>query len=106
MDRKERAKQFAPFDALKGLQDELRKREARFIYKEKKDLSEDAQEEICANLEKIRGNSRIIVDFYYNGQYLCLEGDVVKNNKNKKYIQIGEEKIYYDDIFQIRIISI
>ena len=39
-----RAKQFLPFDALKGLQEALREKEIE--YEEKKDLSEDTLNEL------------------------------------------------------------
>ena len=39
MNKVARAKQFLPFDALKGLQEALREKERE--YEEKKDLSED-----------------------------------------------------------------
>ena len=41
MNRQDRAKQFMPFDALKGLQEALRVREERRSRIEKKSLSED-----------------------------------------------------------------
>ena len=40
--RLDRAKQFMPFDALKGLQEALRSKEIE--YEEKKELSEEEQE--------------------------------------------------------------
>ena len=41
MMREERAKQFAPFDAMKGLQEALRDREERHSRVEKLEISEE-----------------------------------------------------------------
>ena len=54
VNREDRAKQFAPFDALKGLQEELRKREERLTRIQKRELSEETQAEIGKELIKIR----------------------------------------------------
>lgn len=46
MNRADRAKQFAPFDALKGLQEALREKEEMHEKKENIELLEEAKEEI------------------------------------------------------------
>ena len=42
MTRAERAKQFAPFDAMKGLNEALRDREERHMRVDKHEISEEA----------------------------------------------------------------
>ena len=52
-----RAKQFLPFDALKGLQEELRKKEIE--YEEKKYLSEETLTELNDSFNQIeKGRKR------------------------------------------------
>ena len=51
MNRQDRAKQFMPFDALKGLQEELRKKEIE--YEQRKEISEWVLEELEDELRKI-----------------------------------------------------
>ena len=65
MNREERAKQFMPFDALKGLQEELRIREERRTRVTKKTLSEEQIERISAVLAKIRQGSQIEITFEF-----------------------------------------
>ena len=55
MTQAERAKQFAPFDAMKGLQEALRDREERHSRVQRHDISEEQMErnsEIFAQLTK------------------------------------------------------
>ena len=60
----ERAKQFAPFDAMKGLQEALRDREERHSRVQRHDISEEQMErnsEIFAKLTNV--NSLITIDY-------------------------------------------
>lgn len=101
MNRQDRAKQFMPFDALKGLQEELRKREERRSRIDKKILSDEMAEKLSVDLLKLRKNARVRLVFYRNGHYLDMEGDVVEVNFTYHYIKIGNEKIFFDDIYEI-----
>ena len=53
MNNKERAKQFMPFDAMKGLNEALRAKEERRTRVERKQLSEDMAEELSRVLNRI-----------------------------------------------------
>ena len=106
MDRKERAKQFMPFDALKGLQEELRRREEMHSRVEKKVLSDDQMENISAELNKIQKGSKIIITFYDNGHYVTIEAMVAEINAIYRYIKMGTGKVFFDDIYNIRVIEI
>ena len=101
MNRQDRAKQFMPFDALKGLQEELRKREERRSRIDKKILSDEMAEKLSADLLKLRKNARVRLVFYRNGHYRDMEGDVVEVNYTYHYIKMGNEKIFFDDIYEI-----
>ena len=104
MNRAERAKQFVPFDALKGLQEELRIREERRTRIEKKALSEEQIERISSRLLKLRNGSKIAITFYSRGHYLSIEGYVSEVNSIYAYIKIGNEKVFFADIYKIAII--
>ena len=106
MNRADRAKQFVPFDALKGLQEELRIREERRTRIEKKALSEEQIERISKRLLKLRSGSKIAITFYSRGHYLSIEGYVSEVNSIYAYIKIGNEKVFFDDIYKIRIIEV
>ena len=106
MNREERAKQFMPFDALKGLQEELRIREERRTRVTKKTISEEQIERISAVLAKIRQGSQIEITFYDRGHYLTIEGYASEIDIIYAYIKIGSSKVFFDDIYKIRIIEI
>ena len=57
MTQAERAKQFAPFDAMKGLQEALRDREERHARVERHDISEEDIERNSSVLAKLTNTS-------------------------------------------------
>ena len=84
-----RAKQFLPFDALKGLQEALREKERE--YEEKKDLSEDTLNELNNKFNQIDNGSLVKITFYKNGKYSEIKGRVTNIDYVKKKIQINKE---------------
>ena len=84
-----RAKQFLPFDALKGLQEALREKEIE--YEEKKDLSEDTLNELNNKFNQIDNGSFVKITFYKNGKYSEIKGRVTNIDYIKKKIQINKE---------------
>ena len=99
MSMSNRAKQFAPFDALKGFQEALRKKEKMPV--PKKELAEEKAEEINEKLKQLTIGKLITVVYYNDGEYIQLTGTVVKIEKNKKYLQMAEIIIPIDDISDI-----
>lgn len=100
-----RAAQFLPFDALQGLREELNKREEKHLRTAKMQLSDDRQEELGRQLLRLSQGQRAIVVFYYNGHYLEAEGVVSKINFTMKTLTMGEKRIPFDDIYDIRLID-
>lgn len=94
-----RAKQFVPFDALKGFQEALRKKEKMPV--PRKELAEEKAEELNEKLKKLTTGKMITVVYYNDGEYIQLTGIVVKIEKNKKYLQMAEIIIPIDDISDI-----
>ena len=103
MNKANRAAQFQPFDALKGLQEELRMREERRNRVAKKEVSGERAEEISKELIKVQKGSNVKIVFYRSGRYFELTGCVFAKNDTYKYLMIGEEKIVYDDIYNIKV---
>ena len=99
MSMSNRAKQFAPFDALKGFQEALRKKEKMPV--PKKELAEEKAEEINEKLKQLTTGKLITVVYYNDGEYIQLTGTVVKIEKNKRYLQMAETIIHFDDISDI-----
>lgn len=104
MNRQDRAKQFVPFDALKGLQEELRIREERRTRVKKKTLSEDQIEKISRVLSRLEEGSKVAICLYNKGHYITLDGYISEINQIYEYIKIGNEKVFFDDIYKLAII--
>ena len=97
-----RAKQFLPFDALKGLQEALKEKEIE--YEERKELSEDSLYELDKIYNKIEIGNTIIIKFYKNRVYKEINGTVTNIDYNKKKIQINKtQNINISDIIKILI---
>ena len=99
MSMSNRAKQFAPFDALKGFREALKEKEKIKI--EKKELSEDKIRKINDILKNIKEGMLITVVYYSDEEYIQLTGIVLKIEKQKRYLQIAETIIHFNDIYDI-----
>lgn len=97
-----RAKQFLPFDALKGLQEALREKEIE--YEERKELSEETLINLDKIFNRIENGDYVEIRYYKNRQYIEIKGIVTKFDFIKKKIQINKnENININDIIDIRI---
>ena len=104
--RVERAKQFLPFDALKGLQEALREREKQLEFVEKVELSDEEIEKLSEKLQMIEIGSWVRVKYYCNKMYeeICGKVKVVDSIKKKLIIVVGNEslEIRFCDIFNLK----
>ena len=102
MNKVARAKQFLPFDALKGLQEALREKEVE--YEEKKELSEDTLNDLNNKFNQIENGSYVTIKFYKNGKYSEIKGSVTNIDYIKKKIQLNKKyNINICDIINILI---
>lgn len=104
MSNLERAKQFSPFDALKGLQTALKLKEYEHEKKLKGDLTNEKIEEISLVLSKINKNSIIKLTYYYDGYNYEIQGKCKIDYINQKLI-IENRVINFDDIIFIKILK-
>ena len=100
-----RAAQFLPFDALKGLSEEQQSRIEKRTRVPKHEFSDEKKEELSKTLVRVDKGTVVRINFYLNGHYIDIEGTVAKNNVVYHYLTIGQKKIFYDDIYQIDIVS-
>ena len=89
VNRVARAKQFLPFDALKGLQEAIREKEVE--YEEKRDLAEDTLNDLNNKFNQIDNGSFVKITFYKNGKYSEIKGRVTNIDYIKKKIQINKK---------------
>lgn len=95
----DRAKQFAPFSALKGLDEALRQKERVFV--EKPEFSDEAAEELSRKLAKISVGMRVCVVYYSDGECVSVEGIVTRIDKTFKKLTVVKTEISMDDIVNI-----
>ncbi len=103
MTRQERAKQFMPFDAMKGLQEALKDRRERHGRVEKREISDEDKEKIGEVIVRLKKDSRIRITYYSCFHEVTKDGLVACVNTVHKYILMDDEKIFFDDIYSIRI---
>lgn len=103
MTRKERAKQFMPFDAMKGLQEALRAKEERHMRTQKREISQEDKERNSKVLSDVRKGMKISVDFWCAFHDVTLEGTVTAINFVYKFLKIDDCKINFDDVYKITI---
>lgn len=105
MTQSERAKQFMPFDAMKGLQEALREREERHLRVEKRELSEEAAARLSAAINKVQKGTVVWAEYYRAFHEVTLQGKVNKIDTVYRYLIIGEERIYFDDLYKLKIVD-
>lgn len=101
MDISNRAKQFMPFDALTGFREALEAKEK--IVVPRMELSEEYKEELDKKMRGITKRSMVSIVHFVKGEYIKTTGLVSKIDINDRMIQIVNEKIMFDDIYDIEI---
>lgn len=99
MSREERAKQFMPFSALKGLEEALAEKEK--IVVPRIELSEDSAVELDRKMHTLERGKMATVVYYHKDEYLKLTGVVAKIDEDSRILQIVNTKISFEDIFDI-----
>ncbi len=103
MTRAERAKQFAPFDAMKGLQEALRDREERHLRVERRELSEETAERISRIIMRLRCGMKADIYCYCAFHDVVKSGTVTDIDLTYRNLKLDGERIWFDDIYNIRI---
>ncbi len=101
MSRADRAKQFAPFSALKGLDEALRQKERVFV--EKPEFSDEAAGELSQKLAEICIGMRVCIVYYSGGEFISIDGIVTGIDKTFKKLTVVKTEISMDDILDIKI---
>lgn len=99
MGRAERAKQFMPFDALKGFRDALKEKEKIIV--PKVELSEYAKSILDRKLQQVQKNDIITVVYFEKMEYLKVTGMVSRLDLSSRYLKVVNTKIAFDDIYDI-----
>lgn len=97
----DRAKQFAPFDALRGLHEALKEKEK--IVVEKPELSEERLEELDRVLNEVQPGAIITVVYYENGEFVKKTGMVSKINREEKKLFLVKTPIAMNNIVNLEV---
>lgn len=89
MSRQDRAKQFMPFDALKGFREALVEQER--IVREPKELSEEQNLHLNWRLDQLREGDEVIIDYFQDKEYKKAVGIFLKSDRIKKSLIIKED---------------
>lgn len=95
----ERAKQFSPFAALKGLPAALAAKEKILV--DKISLSEDAAWELDRKMHLLKKGCMATIVYYSAGEYIKITGMVARIEETSRLLQIVGTKIPFDDILDI-----
>lgn len=106
MNREERAKQFMPFDALKGLREELLLRERMALRAPRRELFEEEAERLSAAILALTVGKSVELLVYQNGHYLTLTGEAVCVDTAFSRLTVLREcekfVIPFGDIYRVR----
>ena len=100
MDRSNRAKQFMPFDALKGFREALAEKERIIV--PKRELSEEQKAELDYKLHQIHKMDIITVEYFQNGEYVQVTGVVSRIDETSRILKIVNTKIPFEDIADLQ----
>lgn len=95
----DRAKQFMPFAALKGLPDALAAKEK--ITVPKVELSEEMAEELDHRMHELAKGKIAAVVYFHKDEYVKTTGMVARIDETSRLLQIVNTKIAFDDILEI-----
>ena len=104
MPRKDRAKQFAPFDALKGLQTSLRLREYQHERVQKGEIQEEKAEEISRVLINLNKHDVVKIKYFHDGHIKEKIGQL-RLFVEEQYFVINNQKITLDNLLDIEIVQ-
>ena len=109
MMREQRAKQFMPFDAMKGLAEALKDREERHSRVQKHEVPEEDQMQISETLCRVEKGSKVFISYYAGFHDREAEGIVTEINRDFRFFRFSrtgsnsEEKICFEDLYGIRV---
>ena len=98
----DRARQFLPFDALKGFKDLIK--EVERVKVNKKELTEENIEKLSKTILSLEKGMMVRVIYFEQDEYLKLEGIVSKIDIANRFIVIVKKRISLDDIFEIEVV--
>ncbi len=98
----ERAKQFAPFAAVGGLDAALAKKEQEHARKARIEIMEDEAAGINAKLSELYVGEFAEITFYNRGQYATVNGEVQLIDARRRLLVVDGREIHFKDLYSIK----
>lgn len=96
----DRAKQFLPFDALKGFREALAQKEKIIV--PRIELDEETLRRLAFRLNQVKKGQIIKVVYYHLGEYLALEGMVSTVDVENKFLKIVKTRVSFSDLRELQ----
>lgn len=96
-----RAKQFAPFSALTGLDLALEKKRRELDRSERRELSEESAAELDERLRALEKGMRVTICYYCGQEYRRLTGTVERLEEAEGLLYLDGAKIPLADIAEL-----
>ena len=96
-----RAKQFAPFSAITGLDRAVEQKLRETQRVERRELSEERAAELDEKLRALRRGMRVSLAYYADGEYRSLSGLVAQLEPEEGFLKLGGERIPFADISDV-----
>ena len=104
MSRQNRAKQFAPFSALSGLDAAIARKEAEYYRKQRITLSEDAEADLDRKLRSLVRGEKVCLRYYFDGEYHDISGEYVRTDTVYGAITIDRTPVRICDIVAVKVL--
>lgn len=104
MRREDRAKQFLPFDAMKGLAVAMRRQEEKIARTERRDLGEEDAAAISAVLSHIARGDNVTATYYDGARYREITGIVTRFDVVKRTLTIWGNPVAFDDLAALSVL--
>ena len=98
----QRAKQFAPFAALKGFETAIAYKEK--IFSDKPEFSEEMFSDLNSAFFSVEKNKKITITYYSDGEFINYTGTVLKKDIVNRTVTIDENVFLLDDILNITLL--
>ena len=92
----ERAKQFLPFAAVKGLNEALERKE--MVAVSRVEMSEVLAAELNEKINRVQKGATITITYYSNNEFLKVSGRVIQIDTNFRTIQLDDTIIDMKEI--------
>ena len=98
-----RARQFLPFNGLRGYDELLY--EAGREKEEKREITEDHAWKLSGELQLVERKMTVTITYYDVDTYRTITGKVEQIDKIFRVLQVAGKRIYFEDVWEVKVIS-